>query len=120
MLDRFGLLGLGDHPAAGPPHGVLKRVEIARAVAAEPRLLLLDEPAGGLSPEEALALAGRIRDLHRATGMTVVVVEHHMEFVLGPRERIVCPDLGHKIARWPDVPGAPRPGRDRGLPGGGR
>ncbi len=101
VLDRFGLLGLGDHPAAGLPYGVLKRVEIARAVAAEPRLLLLDEPAGGLGPEEALALSGLIRDLHRATGLTVVVVEHHMEFVLGLCGRIVCLDLGHKIADGP-------------------
>lgn len=101
VLDLFGLLPLGDHPADGLPYGVLKRVEIARAVAAEPRLLLLDEPAGGLGPEEAPVLAGLIRDLHRATGMTVVVVEHHMEFVLGLCERIVCLDLGHKIADGP-------------------
>ncbi|GAB1818152.1 ABC transporter ATP-binding protein [Herbidospora sp. RD11066] len=101
VLDRFGLLDVADHPAAGLPFGVLKRVEIARAIAAQPRLLLLDEPAGGLSPEEALSLAGLIRHLHRETGMTVIVVEHHMEFVLGLCERIVCLDLGHKIADGP-------------------
>ncbi|WP_066375202.1 ABC transporter ATP-binding protein [Herbidospora mongoliensis] len=101
VLDMFGLLDVGDHPAAGLPFGVLKRVEIARAVAAEPRLLLLDEPAGGLSPEEALSLMALVRALHRTTGMTVIVVEHHMEFVLGLCERIVCLDLGHKIADGP-------------------
>ena len=70
-------------PAAGLPFGTLKRVELARALAARPRLLLLDEPAGGLNHEEVDALGGLIRRIRDERGLTVLLVEHHMRLVMG-------------------------------------
>jgi ABC-type branched-subunit amino acid transport system ATPase component len=101
LLDRFGLAEHADHPAGGLPYGLTKLVEIARALASGPRLLLLDEPASGLAPGEVPALAGLIGQLHRERGVTIIVVEHHMEFVLALCRRIVCLELGRKIADGP-------------------
>ncbi|MFI7419896.1 ABC transporter ATP-binding protein [Nonomuraea sp. NPDC049684] len=101
LLARFGLTGHADHPAAGLPYGPAKLVEVARALAAGPRLLLLDEPVSGLAPGEVPAFAQLIRQLHRERGITVVVVEHHMDFVLDLCRRIVCFELGRKIADGP-------------------
>ncbi|GII03897.1 ABC transporter ATP-binding protein [Planobispora takensis] len=97
-LDRVGLLPLADHPAAHLPHGILKRVEIARALAVRPRLLLLDEPVSGLGHDEIADLARLVRDMHFTSDIMIIVVEHHMEFVMNLCERIVCLDSGRKIA----------------------
>ncbi|MEV0586682.1 ATP-binding cassette domain-containing protein [Nonomuraea sp. NPDC050310] len=101
LLERFGLAGYADHPAAGLPYGIGKRLEIARALAARPRLLLLDEPAGGLAPGEVPAFAQLIARLHHERGITIVLVEHHLEFVLALCRRMVCFELGRKIADGP-------------------
>ncbi|WP_084960306.1 ABC transporter ATP-binding protein [Thermoactinospora rubra] len=101
LLDRFGLAAYADHPAAGVPYGMAKRIEIARALAARPRLLLLDEPAGGLAPGEVPAFADLIGRIHRERGIAIIVVEHHMEFVLALCGRIVCFERGRKIADGP-------------------
>ncbi|MEV4170679.1 ABC transporter ATP-binding protein [Nonomuraea sp. NPDC049709] len=101
LLDRFDLTRYADHPAGGLPYGVTKRVEIARALAGGPRLLLLDEPASGLAPGEVPALADLIRQIHYERGVTIIVVEHHMDFVLALCRRIVCFELGRKIADGP-------------------
>jgi branched-chain amino acid transport system ATP-binding protein len=102
-LELVGLRGLAENPARGLPYGVLKRVELARAVAARPRLLLLDEPAGGLGHEEVLELASLLRRIHRELGLTALVVEHHMGLVSAVSDRVVVLDFGRKIAE-----GSPR------------
>jgi branched-chain amino acid transport system ATP-binding protein len=97
-LDLVGLDGIAERPAAGLPFGTLKAVELARAVVSRPRLLLLDEPAGGLNHDEVGELADLIRRIHRDLGLTVLVVEHHMNLVMGISERVVVLDFGKKIA----------------------
>lgn len=100
-LETLGFLGLGalaNHPAAGLPFGTLKRVELARALAARPRLLLLDEPAAGLNHEEVAALADLIRALRKGMGTTILLVEHHMGLVMQVSDRVVVLDFGRKIA----------------------
>src|SRR6266496_3454299 len=86
------------HPAAGLSFGTLKRVELARALAGRPRLLLLDEPAGGLNHEEVAALATLIESVRRDRGVTVLLVEHHMSLVMQVSDRVVVLDFGRKIA----------------------
>lgn len=98
VLERLELTGIADHPAAGLPFGTLKRVELARALSVRPRLLLLDEPVNGLSHGEVDAFAETLRAIRRDMDITVVVVEHHMGFVMGICERVVCLDFGRKIA----------------------
>ena len=84
--------------SAGLPFGTLKRVELARALVAEPKLLLLDEPAGGLNHEEVSELGAFIRKLRDDFDLTVLLVEHHMGLVMGVAERIHVLDFGRKIA----------------------
>ena len=98
VLDRLDLTGVADHPAAGLPFGTLKRVELARALAVRPTLLLLDEPVNGLSHGEVDAFSATLRDIRRDLDITMVVVEHHMGFVMGICERVVCLDFGRTIA----------------------
>jgi branched-chain amino acid transport system ATP-binding protein len=98
MIDFVGLGRYAGRPAGGLPFGTQKRVELARALVSRPRLVLLDEPAGGISHEEVEAMArllGRVRD---ELGVTMLLVEHHMAFVMGISERIVVLDFGKKIA----------------------
>src|SRR5690242_15429925 len=77
-LADVGIAEHGNRPAAGLPYGTLKRVELARALASRPRLLLLDEPAGGLNHEEVDELAGLIRRLRDERELSILLVEHHM------------------------------------------
>jgi branched-chain amino acid transport system ATP-binding protein len=97
-LDYVGLAHLAESPAGDLPYGVQKRVEIARALASRPRLLLLDEPAGGLSHEEVEELAGFIRKIREDFELTVLLVEHHMNLVMGISDRVFVLDFGHLIA----------------------
>jgi branched-chain amino acid transport system ATP-binding protein len=98
-LVRFlGLEAVADHPAVGLSFGTLKRVELARALASRPRLLMLDEPAGGLNHEEVAALGELIRAIRDRMGVTVLLVEHHMSLVMQVSERVVVLDFGRKIA----------------------
>ena len=83
---------------AGLPFGTLKRVELARALVAEPKLLLLDEPAGGLNHEEVSELGTFIRKLRDDFDLTVLLVEHHMGLVMSVAEHIHVLDFGRKIA----------------------
>jgi branched-chain amino acid transport system ATP-binding protein len=99
VLDRFGLAALAAHPAAGLPYGTLKRVELARALAAEPALLMLDEPASGLSHGEVDELAGLIEEVR--SGTTVLLVEHHMGMVMRLSDTVVVLDFGKVVATGP-------------------
>ncbi|WP_019629741.1 ABC transporter ATP-binding protein [Actinomadura atramentaria] len=98
LLARLGLTDVADRPATGLPFGTLKRVELARALAARPRLLLLDEPCNGLSHGEVAEFADLLRALRDDLDLTLIVVEHHMGFVMGTCDRVVCLEFGRKIA----------------------
>jgi branched-chain amino acid transport system ATP-binding protein len=94
-------LDLGDvaHLLVGAlPFGTQKRVELARALASEPKLLLLDEPAGGLNHEEVDRLRGEIEAIRDRRGITVLLVEHHMSLVMRVSDQVVALDFGRKIA----------------------
>ncbi len=97
LLTRVGLTTGHDRRAGVLPLGLKKRLEIARALALEPRLLLLDEPSGGLRHEESQQLLGLIRDLNRE-GISVILIEHNMPIVMGVCHRLVVLDHGIKIA----------------------
>jgi len=97
MLDFVGMSALAQQPVAILPFGLQKRVELARALVSRPRLLLLDEPAGGISHEEVDATARLLRRVHTDLGATMLLVEHHMAFVMGISDRVVVLDFGKKI-----------------------
>ncbi len=97
-LDQVGLAAIAMRPVAGLPFGSLKRVELARALVSKPRLLLLDEPAGGLNHQEVEALAELIRSIHHDYGVTLLLVEHHMNLVMGVSDRVVVLNFGKRIA----------------------
>ena len=98
LIAFLDLETVSDHPAAGLPFGTLKRVELARALAGLPRLLMLDEPAGGLNHEEVAALGKIIRALRDQRGVTILLVEHHMSLVMQVSDKVVVLDFGRKIA----------------------
>ncbi|MCA3177404.1 MAG: branched-chain amino acid ABC transporter ATP-binding protein/permease [Burkholderiaceae bacterium] len=100
QLDRVGLGALAEAPAGSLALGQQRILEIARALAADPALLMLDEPAAGLRLQEKHALAALLRSL-RAQGVTVLVVEHDMDFVMNLVDRIVVLQFGQKIAEGP-------------------
>ena len=101
VLERLGLAHLAARPAAGLPYGTLKRIELARALGAAPRLLLLDEPASGLSHGEVDELAEVIGAVRADGDLTVLLVEHHMGMVMGLSDKVVVLDFGCKIAEGP-------------------
>jgi len=98
ILDYVGIADVAHRPVAGLPFGTLKRVELARALGSEPRLLLLDEPAGGLNHEEVSELGAFITKMRDDFDLTVLLVEHHMGLVMGIAEHIHVLDFGRKIA----------------------
>ena len=98
LLDYVGLAEVASRPAAGLPFGTLKRVELARALVADPKLLLLDEPAGGLNHAEVATRGAFITQLRHDFDLTVLLVEHHMGLVMGIADRIHVLDFGRKIA----------------------
>jgi branched-chain amino acid transport system ATP-binding protein len=98
VLDYLDLADVARRPAGSLPFGTMKRVELARALAASPRLLLLDEPAGGLNHEEVDELATLIRRLRNAFDLTILLVEHHMNLVMGIADRVHVLDFGRKLA----------------------
>ncbi len=98
MIELVGLGGVATRPVAVLPFGTQKRVELARALVSRPRLLLLDEPAGGISHEEVDVMAQLLRRIHKELNATMLLVEHHMAFVMGISDRVVVLDFGKKIA----------------------
>jgi len=102
--DALELVGVEQHakrPAAGLPFGTLKRIELARALVSKPRLLLLDEPAGGLNHEEVEDLAVLLRRLRDELKVTVLLVEHHMGLVMKVSDHVHVLNFGRMIASGP-------------------
>ncbi|MHB8140412.1 MAG: ABC transporter ATP-binding protein [Vulcanimicrobiaceae bacterium] len=97
LLHLVGLRRAANVRAAALSYGDQRRLEIARALASRPRLLLLDEPAAGMNPVEKDGLAELVRTIHR-TGMTVLLIEHDMRFVMGLCEHLTVLDYGERIA----------------------
>jgi branched-chain amino acid transport system ATP-binding protein len=100
-METLADVGIGEYaerPASGLPYGTLKRVELARALASRPRLLLLDEPAGGLNHAEVDELVGLIRRLRDERELTILLVEHHMRLVMQVCEHVHVLDFGRTIA----------------------
>ena len=100
-IDYVGLGGVAYRAAAGLPFGTLKRIELARALVAQPKLLLLDEPAGGLNHEEVEDLGRFIRRIRDDRELTVLLVEHHMNLVMGISDHVHVLNFGRKIAEGP-------------------
>jgi branched-chain amino acid transport system ATP-binding protein len=98
LLRFLDLDGVRDSRVADLPFGTQKRVELARALASDPTLLLLDEPASGLNHEEVGALGRLIRDIRQKLGITVLLIEHHMHLIMDVSDRIVVLNFGRKIA----------------------
>jgi branched-chain amino acid transport system ATP-binding protein len=98
LLRDLNLEKLAHHPASGLPFGTLKRLEIARALAAAPRFLLLDEPAAGLTHSEVDELADTIVAIRDKFKLTVLLVEHHMSMVMKISDQVVAMEFGRKIA----------------------
>lgn len=98
LLEFVGLSGKSDWIARNLPYGDQRRLEIARALATDPKLLLLDEPAAGMNPQESAAMTRLIRRLRDELGVTILLIEHDMHVVMGISEQITVLDFGQKIA----------------------
>ncbi|MNO14625.1 Sulfate/thiosulfate import ATP-binding protein CysA [compost metagenome] len=98
LLEFVGLQALLNEQASNLPYGAQRRLEIARALAAKPKVLLLDEPAAGMNPRETTELIGLIRRIQKETGMTIILIEHDMKLVMELSEHILVLDYGTKIA----------------------
>src|SRR5918994_7134277 len=98
VLYYVNLHSLRHRSAAGLPYGTQKRVEMARALISGPKLLLLDEPAGGLNHSEVDGLASLLLDIRERFSLSILLVEHHMSLVMRVSDRVVALDFGRKIA----------------------
>jgi len=98
LLALLELRAVADIPVAALPFGTQKRVEMARALISRPKLLLLDEPAGGLNHEEVDALAELLGEVRRGFDLSILLVEHHMSLVMRVSDKVVALDFGRKIA----------------------
>ena len=98
-LEMVGLAENRDDLATSLPYGKQRRLEIARALATEPKLLLLDEPAAGMNPQETADLAAFIREIKDKLNLTILVIEHHMDLVMEISDRIYVLDFGKLIAQ---------------------
>tara|TARA_B100000530_G_C15912961_1_gene470134 strand:- start:896 stop:1666 length:771 start_codon:yes stop_codon:yes gene_type:complete len=98
ILNNLDLIQFADQPCEGLPFGTMKRIELARALINEPKLLLLDEPATGLNHSEVNELSHLIKTIRDEYELTILLVEHHMGMVMGISDRVVVLDFGSKIA----------------------
>lgn len=96
-LSFCGLSAIADRPVSALPYGILKKLEIARAIATQPKLLLMDEPAAGLNDTETREMVGLIRSIQQ-TGITVLLVEHNMGLIMDVSDRILVLNYGQKLA----------------------
>jgi len=99
LLKLVGLDGRAQELSKNLPYGHQRRLEIARALAQEPKLLLLDEPAAGMNPDETVQLMEFIEQIHETFNLTILLIEHHMEVVMGLADDIVVIDFGRTIAQ---------------------
>ena len=98
LLEIVGLADVKNELATSLPYGKQRRLEIARALAAEPKLLLLDEPAAGMNPQETEELTAFIGEIREKFKITILLIEHHMNLVMGISDRIYVLDFGKLIA----------------------
>jgi branched-chain amino acid transport system ATP-binding protein len=101
LLELVNLADYANHRSADMSYGKQRRLEIARALATDPELILLDEPAAGMNPQEKEELLYTVRRIRDELNKTVLVIEHDMRFVMGLCERIVVLDHGEEIAQGP-------------------
>ena len=107
LLKIVGLDGVANELATSLPYGQQRRLEIVRALATHPKLLLLDEPAAGMNPQETEELGDFIKEIKEKFGLTIFMIEHHMNLVMGISDRIYVIDFGKQIAQ-----GTPKEVRD--------
>lgn len=98
LLDIFHMADLANAQAGSLPYGAQRRLEIMRALATGPKLLLLDEPAAGMNPQETIELTNFIRSIRDTFGLTIFLIEHHMNLVMDISDRIYVIDFGRQIA----------------------
>jgi branched-chain amino acid transport system ATP-binding protein len=98
LLDFMGLSDQKDELAKNLPHGHQRALAIAMALAAKPKLLLLDEPVTGMNPKEVTTMVERIQKIRNEMGITIIVVEHNMKAVVGLSDKLTALNYGHKIA----------------------
>ena len=101
LLAYCGLAGHGEVYARNLPYGDQRRLEVARALATQPKLLLLDEPTAGMNPQETLDFIGFVHSLREDRGLTVLLIEHDMRVVMGVSDRVTVLDYGARIAEGP-------------------
>ncbi len=99
LLDITGLADYASMKASSLPYGYQRRLEIARALALQPKILLLDEPAAGMNPEETLELMDFIKSIHKTFGLAILLIEHHMDVVMGLCDRIIVLNFGQILAK---------------------
>ena len=99
LLEEKNLAHLKDEVAGSLPYGLQRRLEIARALATSPRLLLLDEPAAGMNPQETQDLTDLIKQIRKEYDLTIFMIEHHMDLVMRISDRIYVLDFGKLIAQ---------------------
>ncbi len=98
LLEEVGLIDLKDEISSNLPYGKQRKLEIARALATDPKVLLLDEPAAGMNPQESLELMAFIHDIRDKFDLSILMIEHHMQVVMGVCEKIYVLDYGATIA----------------------
>ena len=115
LIEFLELEDLRKQPTSGLAYGLRKRVELGRALALDPKVLLLDEPMGGMNQEEKEDMARFILDVNREWGTTIILIEHDMAVVMDISDRVAVLDRGRKIAEGTPGRGAAPPGRDPRL-----